>query len=289
MTAPTAYVWPRTLAKGPDALVKDWLREQQAAGTARPDLMADGELQRESTEFLGLFLAAAGVEPADTGAEPWTPVREFLGSVSRSRASGGFTPTETARFVFSLKQPGFALLQSRLKGDATLLDEIWAFSAVIDTLGLYTTEVFQVSREEVIRRQQAGDARALHAGGEALGGHPGAAADRHARQRAHAGGHGEPAAGASSTPAASVAIIDITGVPTVDTLVAQHLLKTVSAARLMGAECIISGIRPQIAQTMVHLGVELRGRGHQGVAGRRSGARLPAARPARHPHAQSRA
>jgi rsbT co-antagonist protein RsbR len=56
---------------------------------------------------------------------------------------------------------------------------------------------------------------------------------------------------------ALIAIIDITGVPTVDTLVAQHLIKTVAAARLMGADCIISGIRPQIAQTMVHLGIEL--------------------------------
>ena len=90
-----------------------------------------------------------------------------------------------------------------------------------------------------------------------VGRHSRAAADRHARQRAHADRHGEPAAAASSTSGAEIAIIDITGVPTVDTLVAQHLIKTISAARLMGADCILSGIRPQIAQTIVHLGLEL--------------------------------
>jgi rsbT co-antagonist protein RsbR len=178
-----------------------------------------------------------------------------LGSISRSRATKGFSPGETATFVLSLKQPAFALLQAKLKDDPALLEEVWAFNAILDKLGLYTTEVFQSSREEIIRRQQAEMLELstpvvqLWEGILAL---PLIGTLDSARTQVVMENLLQGIVDTSSR----VAVIDITGVPTVDTVVAKHLVKTVSAARLMGAHCIISGIRPQIAQTMVHLGVD---------------------------------
>lgn len=256
MTTPSVSKWAKVLAKDSEALVKDWQREQKAAISARPDLMSDSELRRESVEFLELLLAAVDDgASADISAEPWASSREFLGDISRSRATQGFSPTETAAFVFSLKQPAFALLQAKLKDDAALLDEVWRFNVIIDKLGLYTTEVFQLSREDIIRRQQA---EMLELSTPVV--------------QLWEGILALPLIGTLDSERAEVimenllqgivdkgsgvAIIDITGVPAVDTQVAQHLIKTVSAARLMGAQCIISGIRPLIARTMAQLGVD---------------------------------
>jgi rsbT co-antagonist protein RsbR len=181
----------------------------------------------------------------------------MLGDLSRSRAVQGFTPSETATFVFSLKQPLFDVLRQELEGQpATLMDEFWAASTVLDRMGLYTTEVFQKGREEVISRQQeemlelSTPVVKLWDGVLAL---PMIGTLDSARTQVVM----ESLLQRIVETGAEVAIIDITGVPTVDTLVAQHLLKTITAARLMGAECIISGIRPQIAATIVHLGVDL--------------------------------
>jgi len=259
MTTPSINTWAKVLAKDSDALVKDWQREQKAAISARPDLMSDSELRRESVEFLELLLAAVDDgASADISMEPWTLLREFLGAISRSRATQGFSPTETAAFVFSLKQPAFALLQAELKDEAALLGEVWSFNVIIDKLGLYTTEVFQLSREDIIRRQQA---EMLELSTPVV--------------QLWEGILALPLIGTLDSERAEVimenllqgivdkgsgvAIIDITGVPAVDTQVAQHLIKTVSAARLMGAQCIISGIRPVIARTMAHLGVDFEG------------------------------
>ena len=111
--------------------------------------------------------------------------------------------------------------------------------------------------EELIRCQQEELLELSTAGGEVVGRRTGASYHRHTRQRLHAGGDGIKLLQALVQTNSRVAIIDLTGVPTVDTVVAQHLLKTVTAARLMGADCIISGVRPQIAQTIVHLGINL--------------------------------
>jgi rsbT co-antagonist protein RsbR len=169
----------------------------------------------------------------------------------------GFSPKETATFVFSLKQPLFARLRSGASKDAEALAEgAWALTEVMDSLGLHVMEVYQTSREEVIRRQQEEISELstpvvkLWQGIVAL---PLIGTLDSARTQVVM----ENLLQSIVDQEAEIAIIDITGVPTVDTLVAQHLLKTVAAARLMGADCIISGIRPQIAQTMVHLGVEL--------------------------------
>ena len=160
-------------------------------------------------------------------------------------------------FVFSLKKPLFSLLRRRLSADAdALASETWAATEMLDRLGLLTTEAHQKAREEVIARQQeemlelSTPVVKLWDGILAL---PMIGTLDSARTQIVM----EALLQKIVETGSAVAIIDITGVPTVDTLTAQHLLKTVTAARLMGADCIISGIRPQIAQTIVHLGVDL--------------------------------
>jgi rsbT co-antagonist protein RsbR len=180
-----------------------------------------------------------------------------LSELSQSRARQGFSASETATFVFSLKEPLFQRLRKELVRDPEELAEaMWKSSVLLDSLGLFTTELYQKGREEVIARQQedmlelSTPVVQLWDGILAL---PLIGTLDSARTQVVM----ESLLQTIVDTGAGLAIIDITGVPTVDTLVAQHLLKTVAAARLMGAECIISGIRPQIAQTIVHLGVDL--------------------------------
>jgi rsbT co-antagonist protein RsbR len=201
--------------------------------------------------------AVAGGEVADITRPAFQPVVEMLEQISRSRGEQGFSPSETAMFVFSLKRPLFARLRRELDKDAAgLFREIWAATELLDRLGLHTTLVHQKSREQVIARQQA---EMLELSTPVVKLWDGVLAlpligtlDSNRTQVVM-----ETLLQQIVETNSEVAIIDITGVPTVDTLVAQHLMKTVSAARLMGVECIISGVRPQIAQTIVHLGVAL--------------------------------
>ena len=240
-------------------ILQDWVQAQLTSATSRPDLMQKAELQEQSRALLQTLAQAlrTGADVADTNGAAWQETREFLGSVSQSRARQGFSPSETATFVFSLKEPIFVRLQRELAKDATALAaELWALTVLLDKLGLYTTEVYQKGREEVIARQQR---NMLELSTPVVELWEGILAlpligtlDSERTQLVM-----EALLTRIVETGASIAIIDITGVPTVDTLVAQHLLKTVSAARLMGADCLISGIRPQIAQTIVHLGVEL--------------------------------
>jgi rsbT co-antagonist protein RsbR len=248
----------KIIANAQQELLADWMREQLGASTLRSDLMKEGELREQSRELLSLLLAATetgGVTQID--GQQWAPVRDFLTRVSRSRAQQGFSPSETATFVFSLKRPLFARLQSEVGQDArALADEVWATTSLLDKLGLLTAEAHLKSREELIQRQQREmmelstpvvqlweNIVALPLIGTLDSERTQVVMESLLQKIVETG--------------AAIAIIDITGVPTVDTLVAQHLLKTVAAARLMGADCIISGIRPQIAQTIVHLGVNL--------------------------------
>jgi rsbT co-antagonist protein RsbR len=221
--------------------------------------MVDERDSRDAAErFLRVLADAAH---ADNGADldhpAWEPMRELLADVSRARARQGYTPSETATFVFSLKQPLFDRLRQEVGKDTdALASEIWTTTLLLDRLGLYTTEIHQKIREEVIARQQeellelSTPVVRLWDGVLAL---PLIGTLDSARTQVVM----ESLLQRIVETGAGLAIIDITGVPTVDTLVAQHLLKTVAAARLMGADCIISGIRPQIAQTLVHLGVAL--------------------------------
>jgi len=249
---------PEIIKRREQDLLERWIKEQLGAVALRRDLLSESELREQSREFLGLVASAAGkANLSSVDAPAWHPVRDLLGGISRSRAARGFTPSETATFVFSLKQPLFEVLREEYDGQAAALtEEFWTASSVLDRLGLYTTEVYQKGREEIITRQQeemlelSTPVVKLWDGVLAL---PMIGTLDSARTQVVM----ESLLQRIVETGAEVAIIDITGVPTVDTLVAQHLLKTITAARLMGAECIISGIRPQIAATIVHLGVDL--------------------------------
>jgi rsbT co-antagonist protein RsbR len=239
-------------------ILPEWIDSQPAASTQRPDLMKNDDLRELSRRFLDEFRKALSADGAhDVNGPAWAGARELLADITQSRARSGFSPSETATFVFSLKQPLFERLRRELVRDPeALADEMWKGTVLLDKLGLYTTELSQKWREDVIARQQqdmlelSTPVVQLWEGILAL---PLIGTLDSARTQIVM----ESLLEKIVETGAAIAIIDITGVPTVDTLVAQHLLKTVAAARLMGAECIISGIRPQIAQTIVHLGVDL--------------------------------
>jgi rsbT co-antagonist protein RsbR len=236
-------------------ILKEWLDNQRAEGTLSKSLEAD--VQQQSREFLALLKNTLRQGRTDIMATEWTDLRDLLTNLSRNRMQQGFTPSQTATFIFSLKQPLFERLRKELGQDAEgLANEVWTATLLLDKLGLWTTEAHQKTREAVISRQQQDmlelstpvvklwhGVLALPLIGTLDSERTQVVMESLLQQIVDTG--------------ADIAIIDITGVPLVDTLVAQHLLKTVAAARLMGADCIISGIRPQIAQTIVHLGVKL--------------------------------
>jgi rsbT co-antagonist protein RsbR len=238
-------------------ILNQWLEEITAASN-RKGLIREAELKAECREFLSLFRSALRQDTGDSvESAAWTPVRDLLTTISRSRSTKGFTPSETAIFVFSLKQPLFSRLRQHLGQDGLALSEtILVASQILDKLGLFTTEVYQKSREAIVLRQQeelmelSTPVVKLWHGVLAL---PLIGTLDSARTQVVM----ESLLQKIMETGSEVAIIDITGVPTVDTLTAQHLVKTITAARLMGADCIISGIRPQIAQTIVYLGIDL--------------------------------
>ena len=249
---------PQLLVNREAEILKEWLAEQIRSRGSGSAGVKEEDLRRQSTEFLNAFQKAAqSGDLDDIQTENWTRVREILTDVSREQARQGATPAEVAMFVFSLKQIIFRSLQAEFgENPETFAREIWSATMVLDRLGLFTTQVAMKSREETIARQQA---EMLELSTPVVKLWEGILAlpligtlDSERTQVVM-----ENLLEEIVRTGAAIAIIDITGVPTVDTLVAQHLLKTVAAARLMGAECIISGIRPQIASTIVHLGVDL--------------------------------
>lgn len=244
------------IAAHKNEILAEWQREM-GGGTRRSDLIKDSEIQSQCARFLDLLAEATNSAGSNAYSTAYEPLRELLNDISRSRAQQGFTPTETATFVFSIKRPLFtAIRQEHSKDPSSMALEMWSATELLDNLGLYTTEVYQKSREGVIRRQQeemlelSTPVVKLWDGILAL---PLIGTLDSARTQVVMESLLESIVQTNSR----VAIIDITGVPTVDTVVAQHLLKAVTAARLMGADCIISGVRPQIAQTIVHLGINL--------------------------------
>lgn len=244
------------VSAGNEGMLDPWLTSLRT--TLGDGRIADRELHQQARDLLGLLTTAlsGGV---DTRGRQWDDARSFLAELSRSRALQGFTSTETALFVLSLKQSLFAAIRTALADDAqAMAATTWSASELIDRLALHTVESYQKTREAVIARQQE-DLLELSTpvvkiwdGILVL---PMIGTLDSARTQVVMESLLQRIVDTSS----EMAIIDITGVPTVDTLVAQHLLKAVTAIRLMGADCIISGIRPQIAQTIVHLGVDLRG------------------------------
>ncbi|HET9208445.1 MAG TPA: STAS domain-containing protein [Burkholderiaceae bacterium] len=238
-------------------ILQQWMRRLKEEGALESGRIRESELQAQCNEFLAKLSEALAKGSQDIDGAEFAPVREMLSDLSSSRATQGFSPRETAMFVFSLKPPLFEAMQKHAEGDAaSTMEANWQTGLVLDRLGLFTTEAYQRTRETLIVRQQQEIAELstpvikLWEGILAL---PLIGTLDSQRTQVVM----ENLLESIVAQGATMAIIDITGVPTVDTLTAQHLLKTVAAARLMGADCIISGIRPQIAQTMVHLGVEL--------------------------------
>jgi len=255
---------PSTVIKTPDLIksneqevLEQWISHQKKTLQNRIDHLSESTLKQQCKDFLNLFqdaIQSGDVQDIDQ-TQTWDQAKRFLAELSRSRALANFSPSETAIFVFSLKQPLFSLMQKEFKGEE-LAREMWFISELLDKLGLFTTEVYQHSREDVIRRQQQ---ELLELSTPVM--------------RMWEGVIAAPIIGTLDSARtqvimenllqeivdtnAKLAILDISGVPTVDTQTAQHLIKTVAAAKLMGTQCIISGIRPQIAQTVVHLGIEL--------------------------------
>jgi rsbT co-antagonist protein RsbR len=239
-------------------ILAEWLSNQMTSGAWRAGRIQEAQVRQESQRFLSLLSTAIqqGVE-FDARSGQWAEVREFLGELSRSRAAQGFSPSQVATLVFSLKQAVFKRATESLHSEAAVLAAtLWEATILLDALGLYTTEVYHQARESIIARQQeelielSTPVVQLWEGILAL---PLIGTLDSERTQVVMESLLERLVATGS----SIAVIDITGVPTVDTLVAQHLLKTVAAAQLMGADCIISGIRPQIAQTIVHLGIDL--------------------------------
>ncbi|HVW10182.1 MAG TPA: STAS domain-containing protein [Bryobacteraceae bacterium] len=245
------------LEKRDAEITTQWL-ELQNTGGRKVSAAEQGETMRQSREFIQALKKAVdnGVTTDITGSE-WDPVKEILSEISSSRARAGYSPSETASFVFSLKLPLFSVLRTDYGKDAQILaDAVWEATILLDKLGLLTTEVYQKTREDIISRQQQEllelSTPVVRLWDNILALPLIGTLDSSRTQVVM-----QNLLDAIVATRSDYAIIDITGVPVVDTLVAQHLLKTVSAARLMGADCLISGIRPQIAQTIIHLGVDL--------------------------------
>lgn len=245
------------LQKNEASLLNEWIREQQKSAGIKSNQISEAERLSQSKLFLRNFVQAMQTGKMDNLQAPeWDTTRSGLEELSIARQKLGFDTADTASFVFSLKRPIFNLLKAEIKDVQVMLEESWLLADLIDKLGLITSTYFQKSREEVIRRQQTEmlelstpvvqlwqNVLAVPLIGTLDSNRTQIIMENLLQKIVETG--------------STLAIIDITGVPTVDTLVAQHLLKTISAARLMGADCIISGIRPQIAQTIVHLGVDL--------------------------------
>jgi rsbT co-antagonist protein RsbR len=238
----------------------EWMEQLATASSSKSGAGAREDLRRQADDFLRVFNAALDSgRIADINGADWEDVRHFLEELSRQRVLAGFAPDETAAFIFSLKKPLFEALKQELLSDPQrFAEETWNVTLLLDQLGLHTVRSAQRAREEVINRQQqellelSTPVVKLYEGILAL---PMIGTLDSARTQIVM----ESLLQKIVETESQIAILDITGVPTVDTLVAQHLLKTVTALRLMGAECIISGVRPQIAQTIVHLGVDLQG------------------------------
>lgn len=248
------------LGQHEDQILTEWLQEAGAASSRITDA-GRRAMRGEAEEMLhGLRDALkAGGDPDQFQGAQWAALRQTLETLSRSRAAQGQSAGDTSAFVLAFKRPLFTAVQRDYAGNAERqMAAVWAISVAIDRMAQWTVTTYQQSREDIIRRQQQ-DLLELSTPVIKL----------------FEGVLAVPMIGTLDSSRTQVvmetllerivetgsrlAIIDITGVPTVDTLVAQHLLKTVSAIRLMGADCIISGIRPQIAQTIVHLGIDLQG------------------------------
>jgi len=246
------------LQKKKKNILELWMKNQLADEGLREDLISNDDLRAQSEELIdSLVTNLSSGNFTDLNSDEWSPVIEILGGIAITRARQGFSPRETGAFVFSLKEALLETLQKEIGDDTkALFTESMKINRLMDNLSVITFETFIKGREEVILRQTDEIAEistpvirvwdgilALPIIGTLDSARTQVVMESLLQEIVDTG--------------SSIAILDISGVPAVDSLVAQHLIKTVSATRLMGAECIISGIRPEIAQTVVHLGIDL--------------------------------
>lgn len=248
----------KSLSKKKKQIFELWMKNQLADPTLREDLMSNDELRLQSEELVDIFLQVVNEKTIDNiEASELEPLFDILGGISLTRAKHGYSPRETGVYVFSLKQALIDIAQQELKNDPqAAITEILRINKFIDNLSVISFETFIKGREEVILRQNdeiseiSTPVIRVWDGILAL---PIIGTLDSSRTQIVM----ESLLEAIVETGSGIAILDISGVPTVDSLVAQHLIKTVSATRLMGADCVISGIRPEIAQTIVHLGIDL--------------------------------
>lgn len=245
------------LQKKKKNILELWMKNQLADEGLREDLISNEELRSQSEELVTALVGNLSSDNfTDLNSDEWSPVIEILGGIAITRARQGFSPRETGNFVFSLKDALLEVLQEENTDAKQLFAESLKINRIMDNLSVVTFETFIKGREEVILRQTDEIAEistpvirvwdgilALPIIGTLDSARTQIVMENLLQEIVETG--------------SSIAILDISGVPAVDSLVAQHLIKTVSATRLMGAECIISGIRPEIAQTVVHLGIDL--------------------------------
>ena len=250
----------KALTKKKTQILERWMQHQLTDASLREDLMSNEDLRVQSSDLVDAILKNLTTNNVEGAESPeLESVHEILGEISISRARQGFTPRETATFVFSLKDALLETLAEEIKGDPEQLYQ-WSMktSKLIDGFGIITFETYIRGREEVILRQSDEISEistpVIRVWDGILALPIIGTLDSARTQMVMENLLQEIVATGSG-----LAILDISGVPAVDSLVAQHLIKTVSATRLMGAECVISGIRPEIAQTMVHLGIDLTG------------------------------
>ena len=238
-------------------ILEKWITIQISNDGLREDLIANEDQRVQSEELLGSLLENLNERTLnDPGAREFDKVLDVLAGMSLSRAKQGFSPRETGIYIFGLKEALLQALLEEVKDPTTLYEDSLKISKIIDNMVISTFESFIKGREEVILRQTDEITEistpvirvwdgilALPIIGTLDSSRTQVVMESLLQEIVDSG--------------SGIAILDISGVPAVDSLVAQHLIKTVSATRLMGAECIISGIRPEIAQTVVHLGIDL--------------------------------
>ncbi len=252
------YNIPKLLQKKKKNIIELWIKNQLSEAGLREDLISNAEIRQQSEELVDSFVLNLTLENIDdVNSGDFDDVIEILSGISITRARQGFTPRETGAFIFGLKEALLQLLQQEIKDDKeTLYQATLQLNRLLDSFSIVTFETFIKGREEVILRQTDEITEistpvirvwdgilALPIIGTLDSARTQVVMENLLQEIVETG--------------SSIAILDISGVPAVDSLVAQHLIKTVSATRLMGAECIISGIRPEIAQTIVHLGIDL--------------------------------
>lgn len=242
-------------------IIEEWLGTQVKEGVKRSDLFSDAESRNQNRELLKAF--SKGVRDGVTGEDfdfddtQWDDLRAVLADVSRERVNRGVTPTEMATFVLALKAPLFKRLEAMQDSEhGVLIRDVMLVTRLVDAFAIYTNEIFILEREQIIDRQRQ-EMLELSTPVVELWDRVLTLPLIGTLDSARAQEVMENLLQTILERQAEVVIMDITGVGTVDTQVAQHLLRAAAAVRLMGAECIISGISPMIAQTMVQLGIDV--------------------------------